>query len=242
MEDELKCSLCFEDFEVVGDREPRVIPSCGHTFCLSCVGRIPRPLCPIDRIPFTCLPSAMPKNHLVVSLLDSKLNPTPNTPSNTPNTPPPAPLVEEDLETLKLAIEQRIEERRSEIGRVLSGERQGIVDAIVNHRKSILGWQQRIVETETILHLDEERLRALEGRIQLMQEQLHHDEEELKDILSKLDAIKQQQTTASNIGVTNILRTRSFAAATIISGLIVYFLFRDKARPGSITFPKLSRK
>lgn len=50
---ELSCFGCKREFNLT-DREPRVLPSCGHTFCAGCIagwlaGPAPRVVCPEDR-------------------------------------------------------------------------------------------------------------------------------------------------------------------------------------------------
>ena len=39
LENMLSCQVCFEDFEVDGDRVPRILP-CSHTLCESCINQL----------------------------------------------------------------------------------------------------------------------------------------------------------------------------------------------------------
>lgn len=81
-ENELQCSLCCEDYVESGPHEPRVIPSCGHTYCLTCLDILSDQyncVCPMDQRYFTCSPRQMPKNYALVTLINPKqVKPTRN--------------------------------------------------------------------------------------------------------------------------------------------------------------------
>ena len=41
----MDCKVCFEKFNYIKNK-PRLIISCGHTFCQSCLNRLQKQICP----------------------------------------------------------------------------------------------------------------------------------------------------------------------------------------------------
>ena len=78
-EDLITCGVCFEKFTATGDGTPRILTSCGHTFCTKCLSKIfqrhSRLQCPSCRVE-TVLnrgsggPESLPINFPLAQLLE----------------------------------------------------------------------------------------------------------------------------------------------------------------------------
>ena len=72
----LECATCLEAFESTGEREPRSLPLCGHSLCLSCLRVVLTrgQQCPTCRTPFGAefsTEARFPKNFVVLPLLEA---------------------------------------------------------------------------------------------------------------------------------------------------------------------------
>ena len=77
----LNCCICLVDYDR-GEHIPKIVPSCGHTVCLSCLDgifRVNRSLeCPLDRVKFLDIyqtATSLPTNISLLQLLDEKPQP-----------------------------------------------------------------------------------------------------------------------------------------------------------------------
>lgn len=166
MEDDLKCSLCFEDYQTFGDHEPRMIPTCGHTFCLACLNGLPQRLCPLDRQEIKCGTESMPKNHFIVALLDKpKCLSTPK--SSTPKTIT-------ELQELKKDIEKQIEEEETRLKHLeiekLSTEQKQLIEQVAKREETIANLQKEVEHAKKLNAIDNERLRIIKQNLDLLEQ------------------------------------------------------------------------
>lgn len=70
--EKLKCPI---DFAYFTSSNPPLVLNCGHTFCKDCLIKLKSEkgiiICPTDQVEHNLSVEALPKNHIVVSLLDS---------------------------------------------------------------------------------------------------------------------------------------------------------------------------
>jgi NACalpha-BTF3-like transcription factor len=151
--DEFNCSVCFERYSQ--SVEPKVLP-CGHTFCLKCLNRLPTKICPLDKTVIPQPTSSLPKNHALLSLIDSY------TIQKTLAATPLDGKGVKDLESMKALIEKQIAFEKE---REIQAEKNKLLD---QQEKATADLEQ----VDTQIRDLQCQLRAAEGRKSLIQGEL----------------------------------------------------------------------